>query len=72
MASVSTECPFCGGSAVLMVDVPVGTTADAIAEQWAGKQIECEHHGCGKKFWVRRTELKVRRPSGKRASASAD
>ncbi len=58
--TVSTMCPFCGGTTFLLRDGADKPDA-ALVEQFRGRRIVCEHHDCEKPFAVRRGEVKVRR-----------
>ena len=58
--TVSTMCPFCGGTTFLLRDG--SDAADAmLIEQFRGQRVVCEHHDCEKSFAIRRGDVRIRR-----------
>jgi hypothetical protein len=61
--SVSTTCPYCGGSTLLLTETEFNPSKIEIGDRFAGKHIECQHPGCGRLFLIRRSDLTIRRSS---------
>ena len=57
---VTTTCPFCSGGVSLSSERGDLTNAE-VSRNLAGKKVECQHAKCGKPFFVRRADLKIRR-----------
>ncbi len=57
---VTTTCPFCSGGVSLSIERSDLTNTE-VSRTLAGKKVECQHAKCGKSFFVRRADLKIRR-----------
>ena len=57
---VTTTCPFCSGGVSVTSERSELTNAE-LTRNVAGKKVECQHPKCGKTFFVRRAELRIRR-----------
>jgi len=61
--TVSTACPYCNGT-IMLLDVVEGDVPKAeIVTQFAAMQLECPQPECGRTFRVRRNDVNVRRRS---------
>ena len=57
---VTTTCPFCSGG-VSILNEPSELTNAEVTRILSGKKVGCQHANCGKTFFVRRADLKIRR-----------
>ena len=57
---VTTTCPFCSGGVSVSSERGELTNAE-VARRLSGKKVGCQHPKCGKTFFVRRAELRIRR-----------
>ena len=57
---VTTTCPFCSGGVSVSSERSELTNAE-VTRILSGKKVGCQHANCGKTFFVRRAELKIRR-----------
>jgi len=57
---VTTTCPFCSGG-VSISNEPSELTNAEVTRILSGKKVGCQHANCGKTFFVRRADLKIRR-----------
>ena len=60
VVTVSVRCPFCRGTAVLFSE-SASLSSHEITDRYAGTKISCEHHDCGRAFWIRYLDLTIRR-----------
>jgi hypothetical protein len=57
---VTTTCPFCSGGVSVSSERSELTNAE-VSRSLSGKKVGCQHANCGKTFFVRRADLKIRR-----------
>ena len=57
---VTTTCPFCSGGVSVSSERSDLTNAE-VTRILSGKKVGCQHANCGKTFFVRRADLKIRR-----------
>jgi hypothetical protein len=60
IVSVSTACPFCSGSVVLMRERTELTNAELVS-RYSGNRVACQQPGCERTFVIRRHDVLVHR-----------
>jgi hypothetical protein len=60
IVTVSTACPFCGGSASLLREESDASDT-VLVDRFRGASVTCVHAGCERQYSVRRGDIRIRR-----------